>query len=227
MDSFRTNVTSSCPVLMEMEPRDVVADRVGAIFTHSQLHGEGMFLKGLTLVAALALPTALAAQNHEHAQATADGLPQRAGQATFAAIAEIVAILLADPTTDWSKVNIESLRQHLLDMDDVTMRSQVKQEEVPGGARFTVTGAGRVTAAIRRMARAHSAMVAADPSQQAGVDDVEGGARLTIVARDLRDTVLTGRIRALGFYGILATGAHHGSHHLALARGTPPASHGH
>lgn len=186
-----------------------------------------MLLKALVIGTMLMGPAAVAAQNHDHAQSTADGVPQRAGQATFAAIAEIVAILLADPTTDWSKVNIESLRQHLLDMDDVTMRSQVKQEGVPGGAVFTVTGTGRVTAAIRRMARAHSAMVAGDASLQASVDEVAGGARLTIVARDLHDAVLASRIRGLGFYGILTTGAHHGSHHLALARGTPPASHGH
>ncbi len=186
-----------------------------------------MLLKALTFASILVLPTTLAAQDHDHSRMVADGVPQRAGQATFAAIAEIVAILLADPTTDWSKVDIESLRQHLLDMDDVTMRSQVRQEDVAGGAIFTVTGAGRVTDAIRRMARAHSAMVAADPSQQAKVEDVANGVRLTIVARDLRDSALTSRIRGLGFYGILATGAHHGTHHLSLARGTPPASHSH
>lgn len=186
-----------------------------------------MTLKALALVTMLMAPSVVAAQSHDHGQMTSDGVPQRAGQATFAAISEIVALLLADPTTDWSKVDIESLRQHLLDMDDVTMRSQVKQEEIPGGAVFTVTGTGRVTAAIRRMARAHSAMVAADRSQQASVEDVAGGARLTIAARDLRDAALASRIRGLGFYGILATGAHHGTHHLALARGTPPASHSH
>ena len=32
-------------------------------------------------------------------------------------------ILEADPTTDWSKVNIGALREHLIDMDEVTMRA--------------------------------------------------------------------------------------------------------
>jgi hypothetical protein len=39
-----------------------------------------------------------------------------------------VAILRADSTTDWTKVDIEGLRQHLIDMDDVTMRATVRQE---------------------------------------------------------------------------------------------------
>ena len=37
----------------------------------------------------------------------------RGGQDAFAAIQEIVEILAADPKTDWSKVNIDALRQHL------------------------------------------------------------------------------------------------------------------
>jgi hypothetical protein len=36
--------------------------------------------------------------------------PTQPGQAAFAAIQEIVAILEADPRTDWSKVNIDALR---------------------------------------------------------------------------------------------------------------------
>ena len=50
------------------------------------------------------------------------------GQAAFAAIQEIVSVLLADPQTDWDKVNIEALRQHLIDMDNVTLRAKVAAE---------------------------------------------------------------------------------------------------
>ena len=41
-------------------------------------------------------------------------------------------MLKADPTTDWSKVNVEALRQHLIDMDDVVMHSAVKQRNIAG-----------------------------------------------------------------------------------------------
>ena len=60
-----------------------------------------------------------------HMAATA---PAQPGQGAFAAIQEIVGILEADSSTDWSKVNIEALRQHLIDMDNVTLRSEVKSE---------------------------------------------------------------------------------------------------
>ncbi|MDP1699378.1 MAG: hypothetical protein Q8L53_00255 [Aestuariivirga sp.] len=36
-------------------------------------------------------------------------LPQETGQSAFAAIQEIVAILSANPATDWSKIDIEAL----------------------------------------------------------------------------------------------------------------------
>src|SRR5271166_2493744 len=43
------------------------------------------------------------------------------GQAAFAAIQEIVQILVDDPKTDWSRVNIDALRQHLIDMNNMTL----------------------------------------------------------------------------------------------------------
>jgi hypothetical protein len=46
--------------------------------------------------------------------------PTLAGQDAFGAIQEIVQILQSDPKTDWSKVNISALRQHLIDMNEVT-----------------------------------------------------------------------------------------------------------
>ncbi len=48
--------------------------------------------------------------------------PTEPGQAAFAAIQEIVARLQADPRTDWSKVDVDALRQPLINMDEVTMR---------------------------------------------------------------------------------------------------------
>ena len=89
----------------------------------------------------------LDAQDHQHTpgmQHPASGAqPTEGGQAAFAAIAEIVRLLDADPRTDWSKVNVEALRQHLIDMDEVTMRASVRTEPVEGGAAFIVTGSGR------------------------------------------------------------------------------------
>lgn len=44
-------------------------------------------------------------------------------QSAFVAIQEIVWLQEANPKTDWSKVNIELLRQHLIDMDNVSLRT--------------------------------------------------------------------------------------------------------
>ena len=74
-------------------------------------------------------------------------LPTLPGQAAFGAIAEVVRILVADPATDWTQVNVEALRRHLIDMDDVTVRSSIAQRNVPGGFVADITGAGSVSAA--------------------------------------------------------------------------------
>ena len=55
-----------------------------------------------------------------HAGARTDAAAP-AGQDAFAAIAAVVAQLEADSTTDWSKVDIEALRRHLVAMNDVTL----------------------------------------------------------------------------------------------------------
>ncbi|HEX7122934.1 MAG TPA: hypothetical protein VF178_11230, partial [Gemmatimonadaceae bacterium] len=104
-------------------------------------------------VAAITVPTLLAQQgshDHGHRAGSSAALPTQGGQAAFAAISEIVRLLEADSTTDWSKVDIERLRQHLIDMDEVTLRAQVSQAAVPGGLRMEVRGSGRTRDAIRR-----------------------------------------------------------------------------
>lgn len=154
----------------------------------------------------------------QHCAASAT-LPTLPGQAAFGAIAEIVGILKADPTTAWSKVNLEALRQHLIDMNDVTMRAAVTQQAVPGGFEADVTGTGQTVGAIRRMLGSHTRMLSQGTAYRATATEIPGGAHLTVLAADPSDTALVARIRGLGFAGILTEGDHHVRHHLALARG--------
>ena len=140
------------------------------------------------------------------------------GQSAFAAIAEAVAALEADPATDWSKVNIRALRDHLRDMDLVTIWSDATAEDIPGGQVFTVTGDARIAPAIQRMVGAHARVMNGVDGWQYGAEMIEGGARLTV-------TVPEGdlpRLKALGFYGILASGMHHQPHHWMMATGGNP-----
>jgi len=170
-------------------------------------------------------PAAAAAQGHVHtpgmthpAPAAAPALAQ-GGEAAFAAIAEVVALLEADPATDWSRVRIDRLRDHLADMHRVTVEARVTARDVPGGAAYAVTGSGPVAAAIRRMAAAHAAMTDGADGVRVTVAPLPAGARVAVTAADPGDARAVARLRALGFHGWLALGNHHAAHHLALARG--------
>ncbi|MBC8087065.1 MAG: hypothetical protein H7Z40_07340, partial [Phycisphaerae bacterium] len=138
------------------------------------------------------------------------------GQAAFGAISEVVQILKADPSTDWTKVNIEALRQHLIDMDAVVMDAAVTQKHVPGGFEADVTGSGTTVASIQRLAMNHASMLNAASDVQATVVPLPTGVRFSITVRGATDVV---RIRALGFAGMLTEGSHHQPHHLMIARG--------
>lgn len=152
-------------------------------------------------------------------------VPRQAGQAAYAAIAEIVGILESDPATDWSRVNLEALRQHLIDMDEVTLRAAVTTQPVEGGIEVLATGTGRTAEAIRRMTRSHAKALAGTSEYRMTVEDAPGGARVRIVAAPGGAAQVETRIRGLGFIGILTSDNHHAPHHLALARGVPMEGH--
>ncbi|MCK5750080.1 MAG: hypothetical protein KAH44_27945, partial [Oricola sp.] len=114
-------------------------------------------------------------QHGEPAAALTEG-----GQAAFAAIQEVVLALLADPQTDWEKVNIEALRHHLIEMDNVTLRAKVATEEIESGARFTITsGDPAVKASIRAMTVAHAATMDGIEGWSLEAEETGGGAVLT------------------------------------------------
>ena len=119
-------------------------------------------MKAISLALAFALLTAGAAlaaeKTHDHgAMMMGSDMPGETGQAAFAAVQEIVAMLDADPATDWTKVDIEALRQHLIDMNNVTLGAAVEAAEVEGGIRFSVSGEGPARESVRRMVMAHAA----------------------------------------------------------------------
>ncbi|MBI1293189.1 hypothetical protein GC173_18440 [bacterium] len=127
---------------------------------------------------------------------------------------------MADPTTDWSRVDIEALRQHLIDMDNVTLHARVEVREVEGGARFEATSQdAAVTSSIRAMVPAHAATMDGVEGWAMQASEISGGAALVVTGSD------PDRIRALGFIGVMTVGMHHQAHHLALATGQNPHTH--
>jgi len=158
--------------------------------------------------------------HHAHAADAVGGALTEGGQSAFAAIQEIVSQLMADPETDWSRIDVEALRQHLIDMDNVTLRARVRSHEIDGGARFeAISEDAGVTGSIRSMVPAHAATMDGVEGWTMRAEEIPGGAALTVTGADPE------RIRALGFIGVMTVGMHHQAHHLALATGQDP--HGH
>ncbi len=150
-----------------------------------------------------------------HDMSTASG-PTLPGQDAFGAVQEIVRILEADPNTDWSKVNLEALRQHLIDMNEVTLHADAAAAPIDGGLDIAVTGSGRTLAAIQRMVPAHAHEINGHDGWTVKADTLPNGVRLIVTAADPKEIA---HIRGLGFIGILASGGHHQPHHLAMAKG--------
>jgi hypothetical protein len=163
--------------------------------THGGMHGGGMGMHGQ--------------------QSGALGAPTMPGQDAFGTIQEIVQILQADPATDWSKVNIAALRQHLVDMDEVTLRAKAAERVLDNGIEITVTGEGRTLEAIKRMVPAHVSELR-EIGWTAKSDDLSNGVKLTVTASESQPLA---KLKALGFMGIMVQGAHHQPHHLMMAKG--------
>jgi hypothetical protein len=79
-----------------------------------------------------------------------------------------------------------------------------------------VTGGGRTLEAIRHMIPAHAHELARVPGWNARTEMLNDGVRLTVTSPDPREAT---HIRGLGFIGLMASGAHHQAHHLAMAKG--------
>ena len=141
------------------------------------------------------------------------------GQSAFAAIEEIVTLLAADPSTDWKSVNIEGLRQHLIDMDNVTLHAQVVATPTDTGVQFEVwSDDPAVRASIQRMVLAHVATMNGVNGWTLAAAKTERGATLD-VAGTAADAAM---IQGLGFIGVMTLGSHHQAHHLAIATGQNP-----
>ena len=148
-------------------------------------------------------------------QSAATGTSTMPGQDAFGTIQEIVQILQSDPKTDWSKVNIDTLRQHLIDMNEVTLHAAAAQRVIDNGIEITVTGEGRTLEAIKRMVPAH-----VNELHEIGVsaksEDLPNGVKLTVLASEAQPLT---KLKALGFMGIMVQGGHHQPHHLMMAMG--------
>ena len=148
-----------------------------------------------------------------------DSAPSMPAQDAFGTIQEIVRILEADPATDWSKVDLEALRRHLIDMNEVTSNAGAVSKAADNGIEITVTGTGRTIGSIQRIVGAHAREIDGMNGWSARAEIIDKGARLTVTSIDMKEVR---HIRGLGFIGLLVEGSHHQHHHLAIARRGDP-----
>jgi hypothetical protein len=158
-------------------------------------------------------------QHHQHMGSATPTMP---GQDAFGAVQEIVRLLEADLDTDWSKIDLEALRQHLIDMNEVTLKADASANPIDGGLEIAVTGNGRTLAAIQRMVPAHARELNRMNGWSAHTKLLPDGVLLTVTASD---PAQVRHIRGLGFIGLLVSGSHHQPHHLGMAKGEFPHHH--
>jgi hypothetical protein len=151
---------------------------------------------------------------HPQDAASADR-PSLPGQDAFGAIQEVVRLIEADPATDWSKVNIGALREHLIDMNEVTLDAAADEKPLDNGIEILVTGEGRTADAIKRMVPAHAHALSAT-GWNAKTENLPNGVKLVVTSDDPAQVT---KLKALGFMGIMVQGSHHQMHHLMMAKG--------
>lgn len=143
------------------------------------------------------------------------------GNDVFGTIREVVQKLEANPDTDWSQVDLEALRQHLLDMeafaDDVVVLSQ---QEINNGTKITVRGTSeRAGRAFKRLFGMHPAML----KQETGwvMKATQNDEQWVIPCASEKPSEVA-KIRGLGYIWLLAEGGHHQTHHWMIVNARHP-----
>lgn len=160
---------------------------------------------------------------HQHVQSsdTPAAVLSRPGNDIFGAIQEALRKLESDPTTDWKKVNLEALRQHLLDMRCITEDVEViAQKPIDKGIEIMVhaTRPGAVPA-LDRAFNTHPKVLKAETGWDMTASKDKDKYKLRVTTDDAAQV---DKLRGLGYIGVMAMGNHHAAHHWALARGQTP-----
>ncbi|MEO1891115.1 MAG: hypothetical protein ABGX45_05455, partial [Candidatus Thioglobus sp.] len=142
------------------------------------------------------------------------------GTDPFATIQEVITALEANPDTNWEKVNIEALRLHLVEMQDMTLNIDVTQTHIDNGFKAVVAPtSSRAVKSLTRVLSAHPAQMKAETGWDMQVQNNNGVFTLTVTTDNVKDVA---KIRGLGYIGVMAYGNHHQPHHWAMASGDNP-----
>ncbi len=153
---------------------------------------------------------------HDEVGSTGSTVLTEPGQGAFAALSEVVRVLEADPETDWSRVDLNGLRAHLVDMDRLITKAAVREEVLHDGILAKATGDQETIATLRRMVPAHARQLSQDDRWTVSAYEADEGVELRVTSEDPN---VVARIRGLGFFGLMASQDHHREHHLMMSRG--------
>lgn len=144
-----------------------------------------------------------------------------AGNDAFGTIQEVINKLNNDPNTDWAKVDIEALRQHLLDMNDMTLNVEViSQTPIRNGLQTIIKPTtARAEEALDRVFKAHPGQLQRETGWQMRVKKTDKQYTLTTTSKISAEA---DKIRGLGYIGLMAYGNHHQPHHWGMATGNNP-----
>lgn len=159
-----------------------------------------------------------------HTHESADMPLQAPGHAIFGTVQEAIQALEADPETDWSAVDVEALRQHLIDMHHAALNVAVdEQAAIDNGVRLVIRPTtDEAAGALQRVLSAHPTMLQQETGWQ--MDVTPDNNRFILHVTDPSGTEAD-KIRGLGYIGLLAYGPHHQHHHWMMVRDAAPHEH--
>ena len=146
----------------------------------------------------------------------AEAVPRLVGQEALGAVQEVVGLLMADPETDWTEISIARLRRHLIDLDDLMLHADVAERPSAGGLAAVVRGRDRTLAAVRRLVPAHAEKMTGFRDWKVSARDDGESIQVKLTSDDPAEVEV---VRALGFFGFMASGVHHPHQLMAVARG--------
>lgn len=123
-------------------------------------------------------------------------MPAQIGQASFAAISEVIEILENNPHTNWKTANIDALRSHLNDMNLVMTKAAATTNRYQDHVTFEITGQADVIPSVQQMTMAHAQVLTHETEWTVIAKPNANGAILTLKSND---TVAIEKIAAMGF----------------------------
>ncbi len=137
-----------------------------------------------------------------------------AGNDIFGTIQEVINKLNTNPNTNWKQVNIEALRQHLLDMSDIASAVDViSQTPIKNGLRVVISpNKPRALRSLERILRNYPEQLQSKTGWIMRIKKQGLQYQLTITGKPSD----ADKIRALGYFGLMTYGNQHQVHHWSI-----------